>query len=50
MPNRKGNLTTRKVKKGPNKGKRAEMVTIRNSNGSIKNSYRAHLPESQRKR
>lgn len=47
---RKGTLTTRAVKKGPNKGKRAEMVTIKNKNGSVKNSYRAHLPESQRKR
>lgn len=46
----KGSKATRSIKKGPNKGKRASMVTIRNKNGSVKNSYRAHLPESQRKR
>lgn len=43
MP-RKGVLTTRKVRRGPNKGKTARLVTIRDKSGNIKHSYRPHDP------
>lgn len=46
MAQRKGTLATRKVKHGPNKGKTAQLVTIRNAAGKITHSYRTKASRS----
>lgn len=41
MP-RKGQLENRKVRRGPNRGSSAKLVTIRDARGNIKHSYREY--------
>lgn len=40
MARKQGRTETRKVKHGPNKGKRTTLITIRDSKGNITHSYR----------
>jgi hypothetical protein len=47
MP-RKGQAETRKVRRGKFKGQRATLISIRDGNGNIRNSYRPYSPAKYR--